>query len=66
MQTNAFWLELSELSQAVMLKIRSRSPKPIQLYIMSKCYIHANLVKIGQMVHGILGTQAPSGSNLAV
>ena len=39
------------LSLAVTLKIRSRSPKPIQLFIMSKCYIHANLVKICQLVH---------------
>ena len=46
------------------LKIRSRSPKPIQLFIMSKCYIHANLVKICQLVHEILCTQAPFGSNL--
>ena len=44
------------------LKIRSRSSKPIQLFIMSKCYIHANLVKICQLVH----VQAPFGSNLAV
>ena len=39
------------------LKIRSRLPKSIQLFIMSKCYIHANLVKIRQLVHEILGTQ---------
>ena len=51
---------------AVTLKIRSRSPKPIQLFIISKCYIHANLVKIRQLVHVILCTQAPFGSNLAV
>ena len=31
----------------------------IQLFITSKCYIHANLVKIRQLVHEILGTQAP-------
>ena len=31
---------------AVTLKIRSRSPKAIQHFNMSKCYIHANLVKI--------------------
>ena len=54
------------LSLTVTLKIRSRSPKPIQLFIMSKCYIHANLVKIRQLVHEILCTQAPFGSNLAV
>ena len=33
---------------------------------MSKCYIHANLVKIRQLVHEILCTQASFGSNLAV
>ena len=65
MQTNTFWLKFGGLSLAVTLKIRSRSPKPIQLFIMSKCYIHANLVKILQLVHKILGTQAPFGSNLA-
>ena len=35
------------------LKIRSRSPKPNQLFIMSQCYIHANLVKIWLPVHEI-------------
>ena len=66
MQTNTFWLNFGGLSLTVTLKIRSRSPKPIQLFIMSKCYIHANLVKIRQLVHEILCTQAPFGSNLAV
>ena len=51
---------------AVTLKIRSRSPKPIQLFIMFKCYIHANLVKIRQLIHEIMCTQAHFGSNLAV
>ena len=54
MQTNTFWLNFAGLSLAVTLKIRSRSPKPIQLFIMSKCYIHANLVKIHQLIHEIL------------
>ena len=54
MQTNTFWLNFGGLSLAVTLKIRSRSPKPIQLFIMSKCYIHANLVKIHELVHEIL------------
>ena len=66
MQTYTSWLNFGKLSLTVTLKIRSRSPKPIQLLIMSKCYIHANLVKIRQLVHEILCTQAPSGSNLAV
>ena len=54
-QTNTFWLKFGRLSLAVTLKIRSRSPKSIQLFIMSKCYIHANLVKIRQLVHEIIG-----------
>ena len=61
MPTNTFWLKFGELSLAVTLKIRSRSPKPIQLFIMSKCYIQANLVKICKLVHEILGTQALFG-----
>ena len=56
MQTNTFWLNFIGLSLAVTLKIRSRSPKPIQLFIMSKCYIHANLVKICNLFHEILCT----------
>ena len=38
MQSNTFWLklDLSGLSLAVTLKIRSRSPKPIQLFIIFK------------------------------
>ena len=66
MQTNSFWLNFGGLSLAVTLKIRSKSQKPIQLFIMSKCYIHANLVKIRQLAHETLCTQAPVGSNLAV
>ena len=66
MQTNIFWLKFGGLSLAVTLKFRSRSSNPIQLFIMSKCYIHANLVKIRQLVHEILCTQASFGSNLAV
>ena len=61
MQTNTFWLKFGGVRLTVTLKIRSRSPKPIQLFIISKCYIHANLVKICQP-----GTQAPFGSNLNV
>ena len=40
-----FCLEFGSLSPAVTLKIRSMSPKPNQLFIMSQFYIHANLVK---------------------
>ena len=58
MQTNTFRLKFGGLSLAVTLKIISRSPKPIQFFIVSKCYIHANLVKIRQLVHEILCTQA--------
>ena len=55
--TNTFWLTFGSLSPAVTLKIRSRSPKPNQLFIMSQCYIHANLVKIHQPVHETLCKQ---------
>ena len=51
--TSTFGLKFGSLSPAVTLKIRSRSPKPNQLFIMSQCYIHANLVKIHQLVHEI-------------
>ena len=50
-------LNLVVLSPTVTLKIRSRSPKPNQLFIMFQCYIHANLVKIWQPVHEILCKQ---------
>ena len=46
MRYETFWLNFGSLSPAVTLKIRSRSPKHNQLFIMSQCYIHANLVKI--------------------
>ena len=46
MHTSPFWLIFGSLKPAVTLKIRSRSPKPNQLFIMSQCYIHANLVRI--------------------
>ena len=48
-----FGLNLAVLSPAMTLKIRSRSPKPNQLFVMSQCYIHANLVKIYLPVHEI-------------
>ena len=51
--TSTFGLKFGSLSPAVTLKIRSRSPKPNQLIIMSQCYIHANLVKIHPPVHEI-------------
>ena len=50
------WLNFDGSSLAVTLKIRSRSPKPVQLFIMSKCYIHAKLVKIRQLVYEIVHT----------
>ena len=49
--TSTFWLKFGSLSPAVTLKIRSRSPKPNQLFITSQCYIQANLVKIHTPVH---------------
>ena len=61
MQTNTFWLNFGGLSLTVTLNIRSRSPRPIQLFIMSKCYIRANLGKIRQLVHEKLCTQATFG-----
>ena len=51
--TSTFGLKFGSLSPAVTLKIMSRSPKPNQLFIMSQCYIHANLVKIHPPVHEI-------------
>ena len=61
MQTNTFWLNFGGLCVSVTLKIRSRSPKPIQFFIMSKCYSHANLVKIRQLVYEIWCTQTLFG-----
>ena len=51
MQTSTFWLKFGSLRLAVTLKIMSRSPKPIQLFMVSQCHIHANLVKICQPIH---------------
>ena len=68
-----FGLNLAVLSPAVTLKIRSWSPKPNQLFIMSQCYIHANLLKIHPLVHEISCKQesvtltltpTPTGSSL--
>ena len=50
---STFGLKFGSLSPAVTLKIRARSPKPNQLFIMSHRYIQANLVKIRQPVHEI-------------
>ena len=46
MQTNTFWLNFGglSLSPAMILKNISCSPKPNHLFIMSKCYIHMNMV----------------------
>ena len=44
-------------STAVTLKIRSRSLKPNHFFILSQCYIHANLIKIHPVVHEISCTQ---------
>ena len=65
--TSTFGFKSDSLSPAVTLKIRSRSPKPNQLIIMSQCYIHANLVKIYPPVHEISCKQesvtpTPTGS----
>ena len=53
MHTSTFWLKFGSLNPAVTLKIRSRSPKPKQIFIISNCYIRANLVKIHPLVHEI-------------
>ena len=66
MHKSTFWLKFGSLSPALTLKNRSRSPKSNQLFIMSQCYIHANLVEICQPVHEIWCTQALLGLNLAV
>ena len=57
MQTIRFWFKFSSLSLALTLEIRSRSPKPNQLFITSDCYSHANLVKIRLLVHEMSCTQ---------
>ena len=64
--TSICWLKFSSLSPAVTLKNSSRSSKPNQLFIMSQCYIHANLVEIYQTVYEIWCTQALFDLNLAV
>ena len=51
--TSTFWLKFDSLNPAVTLKIRSRSPKPNQHFIMSECCIQTNLVKIHRSVHKI-------------
>ena len=51
--TSTFGLKFGSLSPAVTLKIRSRSPRPNYLFIMSQCYIQANLLKIHPKVHEI-------------
>ena len=51
--TSTFGLKFGSLSPAMTLKIRSRWPKANQLFIMSQCYIHANLLKFHPLVHEI-------------
>ena len=53
MQTNTFWLKFGSLSHSLSLKIRSRLPKPNQLFIVPHCYIHANLIEIRRLVHEV-------------
>ena len=45
--------KFGSLSAAVTLKIRSWSAKANQLFIVTQYYIHANLVKICQLIHEI-------------
>ena len=59
-----FCLKFSSLSAGVTLKIRSWSPKPIQLFIMSQCY--SIYMQIGlKSANKILFIQATFGINLA-
>ena len=44
-------------STSVILKIKSRSQKSDQFFVMSQLYIHVNLVKIQPLVHKILRRQ---------
>ena len=67
MQTSTFWLKYSSSNLTVTLKIRSRSPKSNQLFNVSECCIHANLVKICRPIHEISCSQetitlTPTGS----
>ena len=48
---------LFSFSIAVPLKIRSRSPKSNQFFVMSQLYIHENLARIHTLVHKILCRQ---------
>ena len=50
-------LKFTLFSSAVTLEIRARSPKSNQVFIMSQCYIHTNLVPICPPVHEISCTQ---------
>ena len=52
-----FWLKFGSLRPVVILKIRWSSPKPNQLFIVSICYIRANLVIIRPTFHKISCTQ---------
>ena len=52
---------------AMTLKIRSRSPKSNQFFVLSQLYIHENLVRIKPLVHKLLcreesETPMPTGS----
>ena len=53
-------------SPAVTLKIRSESPKPNQICIMSQCYIRANLVKIHPPVHEYVPLPFGGGSPITL
>ena len=39
MQTSTDWLKFSNINPTVTLKIRSRSPKPNQRFILPQCYV---------------------------
>ena len=63
MHKSTFWLKFDSFKSRTDLEKWVWSPKPNQLFIMSQCYTHANLVEICQPVHEIWHTQAPFGSS---
>ena len=55
--------QILQFKPALTLKNRSRSPKSNQLFIMSQCYIHANLVKNLTSTFGLkFGSLSPAVS----
>ena len=57
LHTSSIWFKFDLFISAVALKIRSRSPKPYQVFIMPQCYIQENFVPINPLVQEISCTQ---------